>query len=101
MVSKEMEAELLQHVGAYMVALTKPGAGKLMLMVAAPEGLDATYDLREASFFSLIHDAVLTMLAPRARLLRVIGPSPKDPAIRVEVVMDETTMRPAVVAYPW
>src|SRR3546814_9114969 len=49
MVSKEMEAELLQHVGAYMVALTKPGAGKLMLMVAAPEGLDATYDLREAS----------------------------------------------------
>jgi hypothetical protein len=24
MVSKEMEAELLQHVGAYMVALTKP-----------------------------------------------------------------------------
>src|SRR3546814_9365919 len=58
MVSKEMEAELLQHVGAYMVALTKPGAGKLMLMVAAPEGLDATSDLREASFFSLIHDEI-------------------------------------------
>src|SRR3989337_2977180 len=40
MVSKEMEAELLQHVGAYMVALTKPGAGKLMLMVETPDHLD-------------------------------------------------------------
>src|SRR3546814_11785894 len=33
MVSKEMETELLQHVGAYLVALTKPGAGKPMPMV--------------------------------------------------------------------
>src|SRR3546814_20443136 len=37
MVSKEMEAELLQHVGAYMVALTTPGAGKLMLLVATTD----------------------------------------------------------------
>src|SRR3546814_14937430 len=72
-----------------------------MLMVAAPEGLDATYDLREASFFSLIHDAVMTMLAPRDRLLRVIGPSPKDPAILVEVVMDEAPLRHAMFDYSW
>src|SRR3546814_7977871 len=78
MVSKGMEAELLQHVGAYMVALTKPGAGKLMLMVETPDHLDTTYDLRESSFFGLIRDAVMTMLARGDRLLRVIGPSPKD-----------------------
>lgn len=102
MVSKEMEAELLQHVGAYTVALTKPGAGKLMLMVATPEGLDATYDLRQASFFGLISDAVVTMLmAPDNRLLRIIGPSPKDPEILVEVVMDEAPLCREMFDYSW
>lgn len=101
MVSKEMEAELLQHVGAYMVALTKPGAGKLMLMVETPDHLDATYDLRESSFFGLIGDAVMTLLARGDRLLRVIGPSPKDPEILVEVVMDEAPLRREMFDYSW
>lgn len=101
MVSKEMEAELLHHVGAYMVALTKPGAGKLMLMVAAPEDLDATYDLRQGSFFSLIRDAVMTLFAPPDRLLRIIGPSPKDSQILVEVVMDEAPLRHEMFDYSW
>src|SRR3546814_15867011 len=89
MVSKEMEAELLQHVGPYMVALTKPGAGKLMLMVATPDHLDATYDLRESSFFGLNGDSVMPMLARGARLLRVIGPSPTGTEILLQGGMDE------------
>jgi signal transduction histidine kinase len=101
MVSKEMEAELLQHVGAFMVGLTKPGAGKLMLMVATPEKLDATYDLREASFFGLIGDAVMTLLAQEDRLLRIIGPSPKDPEILVEIVMEEAPLRREMFDYSW
>jgi signal transduction histidine kinase len=101
MVSKEMEAELLQHVGAYMVALTKPGAGKLMLMVATPQDIDATYDLRQASFFGLIRDAVMTLLAPDGRLLRILGPSPKDPDILVEVVLDESPLRSEMFDYSW
>jgi signal transduction histidine kinase len=101
MVSKEMEAELLQHVQAYMVALTKPNAGKLMLMVATPEVIDATYDLREPGFFGLIGDAVMTLLAPDGRLLRVIGPSPKDPEVLVEVVLEEAPLRGAMLDYSW
>ena len=93
MVSKALEAELLQHVGAYMVALTKPGQGKLMLMVEGPETIDATYDLRQASFFGLIRDAVIALAAPEERLLRIVGPSPKDPAVLVEIVFDEAPMR--------
>ena len=101
MVSKEMEAELLQHVGAYMVALTKPGAGKLMLMVETPAEIDATYDLRAGSFFGLIRDSVVTLLAPDNRLLRIMGPSPKDPAILVEVVMEEAPLRSEMFDYSW
>ncbi|MEQ8355773.1 MAG: HAMP domain-containing sensor histidine kinase [Kiloniellaceae bacterium] len=101
MVSKEMEAELLQHVGAYMVALSKPNAGKLMLMVATPEEIDATYDLREGAFFGLIRDAVVTLLASSNRLLRVIGASPKDPQVLVEVVLDEAPLRREMFDYSW
>ncbi len=101
MVSKEMEAELLQHVEAYMVALTKPEQGKLMLMVATPEVIDATYDLREDSFFGLIGDAVVTLLAPDNRLLRIIGSSPKDSQILVEVVMDEAPLRREMYDFSW
>src|SRR3546814_15436424 len=43
----------------------------------------------------------ISMLAPRDRLLRVIGPSPKDPAILVEVVMDEAPLRHAMFDYSW
>jgi len=101
MVSKEMEAELLQHVGAYMVALSKPGQGKLMLMVETPEGLDATYDLREGTFFGLIGDAIVSLMATEDRLLRVIGPSPKDPDTLVEVVMEEGPLRSEMFDYSW
>src|SRR3546814_6094400 len=43
----------------------------------------------------------MTMLAPRDGLLRVIGPSPKDPAILVEVVMDEAPLSHAMFDYSW
>ena len=101
MVSKDLEAELLQHVGAYMVALTKPDKGKLMLMVEGPESIDASYDLREASFFGLIGDAVVALAAPNNRLLRIVGPSPKDPQVLVEVVLDEAPMRSDMYDYSY
>ncbi|HEX9771715.1 MAG TPA: sensor histidine kinase, partial [Kiloniellales bacterium] len=57
MVSQELTLELLAHVEAFTVALTKPGVGKLMLMDMPPDHIHATYDLREAGFFTLIRDA--------------------------------------------
>src|SRR3546814_13733787 len=50
MVSKDMEAELLQHVGAYMVALTKPGAGMRVVMVAPPVLPEHTTDHTESTY---------------------------------------------------
>ncbi len=101
MVSKDLEAELLQHVGAYMVALQKPGRGKLMLMVEGPDKIDASYDLRQASFFGLIRDAVVSLAATENRLLRIVGPSPKDREVLVEVVLDEAPMRSDMFDYSY
>ena len=99
MVSEALERELLSHVEAYMVALSRPESGKLMLMVEKPAEISATFDLREAGFFSLIGDAAITLLSDGRRILRVVGPSPKDSAVLVEVVMDEARLRAEMFGY--
>ncbi|MHA1153538.1 MAG: sensor histidine kinase, partial [Alphaproteobacteria bacterium] len=99
MIGKDLERELLEHVRAYSVGLTRPGAGKLMLMVTAPGPVDASFDLRERSFFGLIGDAFVTLLQDRGRVLRVVGASSKNPEILVEVVLDEAPLRADMVGY--
>ena len=99
MVSRDLTIELLAHVEAHTVALTKPGAGKLMLMDEPPERIDATYDLRDAGFMELIGDAFGTLLAEPGRVLRVVGPSPRDSRLVVEAVLDEAPLREAMFAF--
>ena len=99
MVSPELERELLAHAQAYMVALKRPGGGKLMLMIEKPAEIGATYDLRQAGFFGLIRDAAVTLLSDGLRVLRVIGPSPKDPEVLVEVLLDEGPLRAEMLGY--
>ncbi len=99
MVSQELERELLSHAQAYMVALSRPGGGKLMLMIEKPDEIGATYDLRRAGFFGLIRDAAMTLLSDGSRVLRVIGPSPKDAEVLVEVVLDEAPLRAEMLGY--
>jgi signal transduction histidine kinase len=99
LIGKGLERELLEHVRAYSVGLTRPGVGKLMLMVTAPGPVDASFDLREAGFFGLIRDAFVTLLQDRGRVLRVVGVSPKDGATLVEVVLDEAPLRAGMFGY--
>jgi signal transduction histidine kinase len=98
-IGKGLERELLDHVGAYSVGLTRPGVGKLMLMVTPPGPIDASYDLRDGRFFGLIRDAFVTLMEDDGRLLRVVGLSPKDGVTLVEVVLDETPLRAGMVGF--
>lgn len=99
MVSRELTIELLAHVEAYTVALTKPGIGKLMLMDMPPDHIDASFDLRDASFIGLIVDAFAALFAEPDRVMRVVGVSPKDADILVEVVLDENPLRDEMFAF--
>ena len=98
-VSEEMEAELLSHVQAHSVAMQKPGSGKLLLMAATVQPVDATYDLRVAGPLELLQGAFVSLLGPGDRLLRIIGTSPKNPQATIEVVLDEQPMCAAMLAY--
>ena len=99
MLSDDLRVELLAHVGAESMALTRRGRGKLMLGGGAPFEVSKTYDLREVGFFGLIRDAFLALGAEPGTILRVVGPSPTDPAVLVELVMDQTPMTDEMVAF--
>lgn len=99
MVSDELEAELLSHAGAYLVALKRPDGVKLMLGKGPVPTIDASVDLAQEGFFPLIGEAFVTLAQTENRVLRVVGPSPKYPQAVVEVVIDEAPMRAALVHY--
>jgi signal transduction histidine kinase len=100
MVSDSLQAELLQHAGAYIVGLKRPDGVKLMMH--AKNGvppIDANYDLGQRSFIGLIGDAFAAIAHSGNRILRVVGPSPKIPQATVEIVIDEAPMRTALIDY--
>ena len=102
MVSPQLEMELLQHAEAYSVVLDMRGQMRMLIMHGdMPPVVDANFDLRHGGFASLIADALVTLAQTDNRVIRVVAPSPKNPDILVEVVLDEAPMRRAMYAYSW
>ena len=90
------EAELLAHVGALAISLWRPQA-EVMLGRAAE--VDRVYDLRGRNPLVLILDVLETLIAGGGRVIRVVGPWPRDAEVVVDVVLHEGPMRQALVAY--
>jgi signal transduction histidine kinase len=98
-VSDTLEAELLDHARAYLIALRRPDGVKLVLGGENTPMADATFDLRERGLVAMIGEAFMTLVQSRNRILRVIGSSPRHPEAIVEVVIDEAPMRSALIDY--
>ncbi len=94
-----MEKTLLLHIGAYSVEARLGTHFLPMLGGEKPPPVDANFILDEGTFFSLIGDAFMTLIQTENRVLRVIGPSPLDGSVRVEVIMDEAPMRAELLDY--
>jgi signal transduction histidine kinase len=99
MVSEELKTELLQHAGAIAIVIAKPREIRRVLAGDMPPMADAVYDLRTATFVGLIVDALMVMGDGGDRVLRVIGPSPKQDGVTVEVLMHEGPMRMAMIDF--
>src|SRR5579863_1249643 len=95
-VTQDLANELLLHVGAEGIALHKPNHTTLMIDSDMPPSINFTYDLRDAGVMSLIGDALVCLGRTGHRVLRVLGVSPKDKNILVEVLIDEQPMRMAM-----
>lgn len=98
-VGPKLRDELLFHAEAYGIVLNRPDQRVLMVSKAMPPKVDLTVDLTKGRFPMWIFDAFETLAQDENRILRVIGMSPRDPDVVVEVVMDETPMREAMYGY--
>ncbi len=96
MLSRELQDELLRHVGAHSVVLQRLESKALILSDEAPLQIDDMVNLRREMFFDRIAGVVETLIQPGNRVLRVRGPSPQDMKMTVELVMDEQPMRAAM-----
>ncbi|HEU0220924.1 MAG TPA: HAMP domain-containing sensor histidine kinase [Paracoccaceae bacterium] len=99
MVSPDLEAELLANAEVLNVALQREKRRELVLSGPMPGPVDASFDLREAGFFSLIYDLMVCITAPPGRIVRVVGMPVKAGGEVIEVVLPEDPLRAEIILY--
>jgi signal transduction histidine kinase len=97
-VSETLEQELLSQAGVLSVTLREPAA-ELMLGRLPP--VRKVYDLRSAGPAAMIGNAFDTLWQGRDRTIRVIGLSPAQPEVLVDISLRERGMWNAMVGYSW
>jgi len=99
-IDKELETKLLFHAEAYAIVLNRPERRVLIVAKSMPPKVDATFDTTAShGMFYWLGDAFETLLQKENRILRVIGMSPKNPEITVEIIIDEAPMRKEMVEF--
>ncbi|MEQ9143151.1 MAG: HAMP domain-containing sensor histidine kinase [Parvibaculaceae bacterium] len=99
MLSDRLRDELLRNAEAFAVVLHRDAARRLILRDDMPPAIDATYDLRGANFVDLIVDMIDCLMAPDGRTIRVIGQPRFSGGDFIEIVIEETPLRDAMLAY--
>jgi signal transduction histidine kinase len=99
MVTDELRNRLLNHAAAYGVVLVEGDKRMLVLSEDMPPKTDVDVDLSDQSWARLVMDAFDTLFQKENRVLRVMGPSPRDPLIHIEIIIDEAPLRMEMADY--
>jgi len=98
-VSADLRQDLLDTAKVEAVALKREDFRSLLLQRDMPGRVDASYDLRTASWLSLIGDALYTFIATDGRMIRVIGPVQAGDGAFIEIILDESKLQAAMLRY--
>ncbi len=98
-ISADLQEELLQNAGVFNVVLRRDEARQLMLSSPVPSPISATFDMRNASAFQLIKDAMTRLITPERQVIRVIGQPVRMAGLLIEVTMDSGELRTAMIDY--
>lgn len=99
MVEAELEAELLHNAGVMNVVLRRDEIRQLVLSEPMKEMVSQTFDLRDASAWVLINDALKTLWRYENRVIRVVGEPVKGAGQLIEVSLYEEPLRDAMIDY--
>ncbi len=98
-ISNDLQDELLQNAGVFNVVLRRDEARQLMLSSPVPGPVTATFDMRNASAFELIRDAMSQLFTPENQVIRVIGQPVKRAGLLIEITMETKGLRKAMIEY--
>ncbi len=98
-ISPELEEELLANAMVKAVILKRAATRSLMLSDNMPAGLDATYDLRNATTISLIRDALMTLVQGPRDTIQVTGEAQVGGGEYVAIILEEAPLHAAMIDY--
>ncbi len=96
---RTLRDELLQSVKVKAVAVKRTNSRRLILEEDMPAEIDASYDLRDATWLALIADALMVFANPSDRVIRVVGKPNFSSGEFIEVVMEEAPLKAAMIGY--
>ncbi len=99
MISEDLERELLANAGVFNVVLRRDEMRQLVLSSPIPSPVDASYDLRDPTGFSLVRDAFTDLTDSRNRVIRVIGEPVRQAGLLIEVTIESGPMRREMIEY--
>jgi len=99
MIPDELENELLRNADVLNVVLRRDAVRQLILSSPGMRPIAGSYDLRDASAWVLMRDALLRLAEPEPQIIRVIGEPVRDAGLLIEIAMATDTMRAAMIDY--
>lgn len=99
MLTTELETELLENAEVFNVVLLRDEARQLVLSSPIPHPIQVTVDLRDPSAFELIRDAMRRLATAENEVIRVIGAPVRDAGLLIEVAMESSPLRAAMIDY--
>ena len=99
MVDPELERELLDNAEVLNVVMRRNAIRELMLASPMPEPVMETFDLRDASPWRLMWDAMRVLVTNEDRVIRVIGMPVKGAGVLIEATLREPPLRSALIDY--
>ena len=91
--------ELLEKAQVKAIAVKRDASRVLIIQMDMPAEIDAAYDLRNASWLTLIGDALMVYVAPDERVIRVVGEPSMAEGEVIDVVMGEGPLKAAMIRY--
>jgi signal transduction histidine kinase len=91
--------ELLKRAQVKGIAVKRADSRILIIEMDMPADIDASYDLHDASWLTLIADALMVYVAPDDRVIRVVGDPGFHEGESIEVVMGEQPLKAAMIRY--
>jgi len=99
MIPAELESELLANAEVLNVVLNRDEARQLILSSPVPSPVSQSFDLRDATPWELIRDAMLRIADADPQVIRVIGDPVRQGGMQIEVTLETTNLRSAMIDY--